>query len=323
MDKNKTKQSKLNKRLKETGLFLADILYNAVIIIVLVVLIRSFLISPFRIVGSSMSNTLENKEFILINKLNYIVGSVHRGDPIVFLPPSTNKNSAKFEDVIQMDSSGSGKFDFSELKKTKNDDYCKGVLSVFWFCKEKVRTNDYIYYAPQKESNENFAKENDWKAVKRIQINETDYKNGFIELNGDVNHVYVVRIYDSRGPEYFVKRVIGIPGDTVKIENGRVYLKKVNESEFKKIDESFLNSENLNHTYISQRQMQSIYKVPEKHYFVMGDNRNHSNDSRSWLEPITQSPFPFVPEKNITGKVMIVLWPLKEFHLIKSADFWQ
>jgi signal peptidase I len=57
----------LKKFLKELGLFVADILYNAIVIIVLVVLIRGFLISPFRVVGSSMSDTLQNKEFILID----------------------------------------------------------------------------------------------------------------------------------------------------------------------------------------------------------------------------------------------------------------
>ena len=58
--------------LKEIGLFFADILYNAVIIIVLVVLIRSFLISPFRVIGSSMADTLHNNEFILIARSNVV-----------------------------------------------------------------------------------------------------------------------------------------------------------------------------------------------------------------------------------------------------------
>ena len=82
-----------------------------------------------------------------------------------------------------------------------------------------------------------------------------------------------------------------------------------------------MNSENLNRTYISQKQRQNVYEVPEGHYFALGDNRNHSNDSRSWLEPITQDAYPFVPAANISGKVLIVLWPLADLRLIKSADF--
>ena len=102
--KRKASRRKSDRRepLKEIGLFLSDILYNAVIIIVLVVLIRSFLISPFRIIGSSMADTLQNNEFILIDKLNYHLGKPDRGDPIVFLPPITNKYPP-ISDSIVMD----------------------------------------------------------------------------------------------------------------------------------------------------------------------------------------------------------------------------
>jgi len=151
-------------------------------------------------------------------------------------------------------------------------------------------------------------------------ISEGDVKKGSIPINGEADTVYTVRVYSSMGREYFVKRIIGIPGDTIKIDNGRVYLKKMSEDDFSQIDEPFLNEENLNRTYISQKQRQNVYEVPEGYYFVMGDNRNHSNDSRSWLEPISQNAFPFVPEANISGRVMIVLWPLVDFRLIRGAD---
>ena len=65
MGKKKSIKKYFNKRpLKEIGLFILDILYNAVIIIILVALIRSFIIAPFKVVGSSMSDTLKNNEFI-------------------------------------------------------------------------------------------------------------------------------------------------------------------------------------------------------------------------------------------------------------------
>jgi signal peptidase I len=314
-------QGNFRKFLREAGLFVADIFYNAIIIIILVVLIRNFLISPFRVVGSSMADTLANKEFILIDKLSYTVGDVDRGDPVVFLPPATSKDTPKFEELISMDQSGTGILDFSGLIKLKDADYCKGILGSFWFCQEKVEKDDLLYYAPQRSVSGSSAKETDWERANSLQIGSDSYKNGSVALNGEAGKTYSVRVYDSMGQEYFVKRVIGVPGDTVKIDSGRVYLKGPNDADFVQIEEAFLNSENLNRTYISQKQRQNVYEVPEGHYFVMGDNRNHSNDSRSWLEPITHEAFPYVPEANLNGKVLVVLWPMLDFRFIGSADF--
>lgn len=314
-------ESSFKKTLKETGLFLADILYNAIIIIVLVILIRSFLISPFRVVGSSMADTLENEEFILIDKLSYWLGDVSRGDPVVFLPPATSKDTPKFEDLVTMNRSGIGNFNFSALSKVKDVNYCrKFPLRVFWFCRERVEEGDLLYYAPQEGSSGDAAKQTHWNTVKSVVIDESSADEGHIQLDGAADTPYAVRIYSSRGQEYYVKRIIGIPGDLVKIEDGRVYVKRPEESDFVQIREAFLNQENANRTYISQFQRQNIYEVPKGQYFVLGDNRNHSNDSRSWLEPITQDAFPFVPEANISGKVLVVLWPLTHFRFLSSAD---
>jgi len=310
--------------LKETGLFVADIFYNAIVIIILVVLIRSFLISPFRVVGSSMADTLDNKEFILIDKLSYLVGDIDRGDPVVFLPPATSKDAPKFEEIVQIPSSGSGTFDFSDLKKAKDAVYCdNSILKAFWFCKDKVVTDDLIYYAPQEGVAGSSARQTNWNLVQRLTVGKDAYKAGKMAIEGVNDRFYTVRVYSSEGPEYFVKRVIGVPGDTIKIDGGRVYLKTPEDDDFQQIDESFLNAENLNRTYISQKHRQNVYEVPTGQYFVMGDNRNHSNDSRSWLEPITQDAFAFVPESNVSGKVLVVLWPVTDLRFISVADFGQ
>lgn len=84
----------------------------------------------------------------------------------------------------------------------------------------------------------------------------------------------------------FIKRVIGTPGQTIAIHNGKVYL----------------NNQPLKESYIAEPpnyQMDAV-KVPENHLFVMGDNRNNSNDSHVWG---------FLPKQNVIGHASYRFWP--------------
>jgi signal peptidase I len=308
------------KTLKEFGLFLADILYNALIIIILVILIRTFLISPFRVVGSSMADNLESDEFILIDKLSYRLSEPKRGDAIVFHPPITDKYPHKFEEAVTTDTNGIGILDIKNLTTAKNAVYCQNELvKSLWFCEEKVYKNDLVYYRPVKSGSDSDPGVTWVNAVKK-QVSEDEIKSGRLIINGEPNQSYLIRIYSSIGPEYFVKRIMGIPGDTIKIENGRVYLKTKSDNDFTEIHESYLNEENKNSTYLNQRPDDNTFTVPDGKYFLMGDNRTHSNDSRSWFSPIDQDPAPYVPSGDISGKVFVVLWPLKDIRFISSGN---
>ncbi|ASM69260.1 signal peptidase I [Blautia hansenii DSM 20583] len=100
----------------------------------------------------------------------------------------------------------------------------------------------------------------------------------------------VVFKYPDDESQLFVKRVIGLPGETVEIKDGKVY---INGSETS-LDDSFT-PETPTGDY-------GPYVVPEGSYFMLGDNRNHSGDSRFWKQP-------YVEKEKIVGKAIFRYFP--------------
>jgi len=101
----------------------------------------------------------------------------------------------------------------------------------------------------------------------------------------------------------FIKRVIGVPGDTVMIKDGDVYVNgtKLDQSSFLKDDVKTYGGAFLKDG--------DTVTVPDGEYFVMGDNRPYSSDSREWG---------FVPFGNIIGDSMFVYWPLSEMEVVHN-----
>ena len=190
-----------------------DVALNIVIIVAIVALIRTFIVSPFQIEGSSMTDTLENKEYIVINKFRYLFRTPVRGDIVVFRPPTD----------------------------------------------------------PSK---------------------------------------------------YYVKRVIGLPGETVVIRDGDVFLHA--EKGDVKLSEPYLSDYNKDKTYRyppnSGDTSEEVFQVPAGQYFLLGDNRQGSLDSRSFSH-LGVHETAFVPQAAIKGSVWFVALPVSKIHAFSVPEY--
>ena len=119
----------------------------------------------------------------------------------------------------------------------------------------------------------------------RLFINQFSYKFGL----GQIERGDTVVFWAPEDPrESYIKRVIGLPGDTVAVEDGYVLVNG------KKLVENYVPAEYRDYRSYAAR------VVPPKEYFVLGDHRTSSNDSRAWG---------FVPRNYIYGKAVFVFWP--------------
>lgn len=105
---------------------------------------------------------------------------------------------------------------------------------------------------------------------------------------GDV----VVFRYPNNTRTFFIKRIIGMPNETIKIENGKTLIVNEDNPEGFLLDESYINED---------FETSSVYRTKDDEYFVMGDNRNKSSDSRHWGT---------LSRKFIIGKAYLRLLPI-------------
>lgn len=109
--------------------------------------------------------------------------------------------------------------------------------------------------------------------------------------------------------EYYIKRVLGLPGDTIKFEDGEVSIKKSGAETFIQITEPYLSSANMGQTRLPENVKNNQFLIPEGYYWVMGDNRNNSADSRSCFRSCVGNNelSHFIKRKDIIGKVLLNL----------------
>ncbi|PGL71189.1 signal peptidase I [Bacillus sp. AFS055030] len=142
--------------------------------------------------------------------------------------------------------------------------------------------------------------------VQGASMQPTLHNNDYLFVNkasfhlSTINRGEVVIIKKQNDPKYYVKRIIGLPNDTVHLTNGNLYING------KQVSENYLN-DHLKNVYKKYLQFNQV-KVPNQSYLVMGDNRLNSKDSRNGLGYIKQS--------EIVGKVEGVFFPFDRVRII-------
>ena len=139
--------------------------------------------------------------------------------------------------------------------------------------------------------------------VESISMQPTLFERDFVLINklayklGDLNRrdVVVFQPPIEAEKEPYIKRVIGLPGDTVRVTNGVVYINDLPLQETYEAAPPSYNGE---------------WKVPPGRVFVLGDNRNNSSDSHLWG---------MVPVDNIIGKAVVVYWPFAHWKMLDPA----
>lgn len=109
---------------------------------------------------------------------------------------------------------------------------------------------------------------------------------------------------------FYVKRIIGLPGEKIEFLDGQVIIYNDEHPAGQKLTESYLSTDNQK-TYLPTHE-NKIITLPEDNYFVMGDNRKASNDSRAWG---------ILHRRNIEGRAWFVFLPLNGMRLLPSATY--
>lgn len=138
----------------------------------------------------------------------------------------------------------------------------------------------------------------------RMVANKIGYK-----LNGLER--FDISVFKHKDGTNYIKRIIGLPGDYIEYKNDQLYIngKKYSEAYLESQKKDLEREELLTDDFKIKTLPSTLSPiVPEGHYFVLGDNRRGSKDSRD---------IGFIPANNIIGKANVVYWPLNEMKIVK------
>ncbi len=139
--------------------------------------------------------------------------------------------------------------------------------------------------------------------VENVSMLPTLHPGEFLLVNkyayawgGEMQRGDVIVFHHPPDPDY-IKRLIGLPGDEVRMDKGQLYINGV------KVTELYTT---VPATYSGE------WKVPENMIFALGDNRDQSSDSHKWG---------FVPTANLVGKAILVYWPFDKIHILNDTIY--
>jgi signal peptidase I len=165
------------------------------------------------------------------------------------------------------------------MKNTIREILVTVIVSLLVFLSLQVTIKSSVVFGSSMEPN--------FETGQRLIANKITYKIDEIK-RGDV---VILRPPTDNHIEY-IKRIVGLPGETVEVRNGLVYIDGSPLSEPYVLENPSYNMKRLT--------------IPTDYYFVLGDNRNHSDDSHIW------GP---LPRENIIGKVWLSFWPPSEWEI--------
>ena len=149
--------------------------------------------------------------------------------------------------------------------------------------------------------------------VKGASMEPTFYDHEYLIIN-EISYRFdqpdrgevVVFKYPRDEKQYFIKRIVGLPGETIEIKDGKVYIYNKENPVGVELNEDFYLSEQV------RTEGEKITILPDGEYFVLGDNRKSSLDSRN---------FGSLPESMIVGKVLLRGWPFDRAGIFKEPDY--
>ncbi len=134
------------------------------------------------------------------------------------------------------------------------------------------------------------------KVGDRILVSKFIYKF-WKPQRGDV----IVFKYPKNPRVAYIKRLIGLPGEKIQINNGHIYING------KEIEQKNINCR-FYYNYGKNGEVGEVYQIPPKSYFALGDNSANSRDSRYWG---------VVPKKNLIGRAFFIYWPPNRIRVIR------
>jgi signal peptidase I len=213
-------------------------------------------------------------------------------DKFAGISPDDDNDIRVIEDISSTRVAGSDSGDlWGELRSLLRDVIFAGVIAVLivGFVEQPVRVEGQSMMPKLHDQD-------------RIFVNKFIYP--LREWIGDKEPIkrgdIVVLLFPDDPSKSYIKRVVGLPGEELNVENGKLYINGM------QVDEPYLDSE-----YLSSDSMPGPVKVKEHHYFVMGDNRRNSSDSRYWG---------LVPEKYIYGKAIFRYYPFTPIERVGAIE---